>query len=160
MRIVVVSDTHRDFFVLKDIVEQNLGVDLFIHLGDGEHELRDVEMLFPDKRFLFVRGNCDYGSIAKASDVVGVDNYKIYFTHGHNCDVRTSLDGLIANAKENHAQIALYGHTHLHYTGYINGVYVMNPGSPYSPRGRREPSYGVIDITGAGIAMHIVEIKR
>ena len=160
MRIIVVSDTHRDFFRLKGIVEDNRSADLFIHLGDGEQELRDVQELFTDKTFLFVRGNCDYASMAKSVDTISVGDYKLLFTHGNNYDVGFTLDSLIREARHNGAQIALYGHTHVHYTGYADGIYVMNPGSPSSPRGGRKPSYGVIDLTPAGVAMHIVEIKH
>ena len=38
MKILVVSDTHRNFAVLDDIVNENLDADLIIHLGDGENE--------------------------------------------------------------------------------------------------------------------------
>ena len=39
MRIVVVSDTHRDFRTLLQIVEKHKGeAAYFLHLGDGEQE--------------------------------------------------------------------------------------------------------------------------
>lgn len=160
MRIVVFADTHRDFFALKDAVEKNLDADLILHLGDGENEVKDIAALHPEKTFLFVRGNRDYGSSSPVSRVVEAGGVRIYMTHGHECGVHDGLDTLIANAKQNDAVIALYGHTHLYNTTYVDGVHVMNPGSLYSPRGRRAPSYGVIDITDAGIAMHIVEASR
>ena len=56
IKIIVISDTHRDFNALHDIVSENKHADMFIHLGDGEHECNDVQYLFPDKAFLFVRG--------------------------------------------------------------------------------------------------------
>lgn len=160
MRIIVVSDTHRDFFVLKEIVEQNTNAELFIHLGDGENELRDVQTLFPERVFLFVRGNCDYASMAKTVDTVSVGEAKIFFTHGHLFDVHSSPDRLLAAAREQGASVALYGHTHLSATGYRDGVHLLNPGSPTSPRGGRKPSYGVIDVTDAGIVPHIVELTK
>lgn len=44
MKILVVSDTHRNFAVLDDIVNENLDADLIIHLGDGENEARDTSI--------------------------------------------------------------------------------------------------------------------
>lgn len=160
MRIVVFSDTHRDFYKLKDAVAKNLDADLFLHLGDGENELKDIAALHPDKTFHFVCGNRDFGSTAPSYLVVEAAGVKIYMTHGHECYVHNGLETLVSRAKENEASIALYGHTHIANTTYIDGVHVMNPGSLFSPRGRRAPSYGVIDITDAGIAMHLVEVPK
>lgn len=50
MKILVVSDTHRNFAVLDDIVNENLDADLIIHLGDGENEARDIHNLHPKSR--------------------------------------------------------------------------------------------------------------
>ena len=60
MKILVVSDTHRNFAVLDDIVNENLDADLIIHLGDGENEARDIHNLHPEKPMIYVAGNCDY----------------------------------------------------------------------------------------------------
>ena len=60
MKIIVVSDTHRNFAVLDEIVNKNLDADLFIHLGDGENEARDVQNLHLDKPMVYVGGNSDF----------------------------------------------------------------------------------------------------
>ena len=49
MKIIVVADTHKDYKKYKAIVEKNSDADLFIHLGDGEHEF--VEERVPRKEF-------------------------------------------------------------------------------------------------------------
>ena len=54
MKIVVVSDSHKEFHKLNSVIENNLDADAFIHLGDGEHEFNDVRNLHPDKSFLSV----------------------------------------------------------------------------------------------------------
>ena len=56
MNITVVSDTHGDFETLYQIVQQNPDSDLFIHLGDGEHEYYDVQSAFYDKPFITMTG--------------------------------------------------------------------------------------------------------
>ena len=159
MRIVVVADTHRDYYMLKEVVERNLDADAFIHLGDGENELRDMQQLFPDKTFYFVQGNRDYASKAKVTDILHLGGKKILITHGHHYDVRETIDNLVNTAKENDVDIALYGHTHLYSSTIIDGIYVMNPGSLHAPRGRRYRSYGTIDINGDDIDINITEIK-
>ena len=47
MKILVVSDTHRNHAVLDSIVKNNLDSDLIIHLGDGENEARDIQNEYP-----------------------------------------------------------------------------------------------------------------
>lgn len=159
MKLTVVSDTHKDFHGLKKIVEDNLDSDLFIHLGDGQHELLDMIQLFPDKDFYFVKGNSDFGH-AKEERILTVGGYKAYLAHGHLLNVHGGLERLVDKAAFNHCSIALYGHTHLYRTECVNGIYIMNPGSPSSPRGKNPPTYGVIEISDDGrIAMNIVELK-
>ena len=52
MKIVVVSDSHKEFHKLNSVVENNLDADAFIHLGDGEHEFSSRKELFIRKRQL------------------------------------------------------------------------------------------------------------
>ena len=58
---------------------------------------------------------------------------------------------IAATAKANKCDVALFGHTHIPFYEVMNDVHVFNPGSPSSPRGRSEPSYGVITISDSGI---------
>lgn len=159
MKILVVSDTHRNFSILNDIVDKNPDADLIIHLGDGENEARDIRDMHPEKPMIYVQGNCDYG-MHKAKQVVTACGYKIYCCHGHNEDVHAGLDRLLAEARANECKIALYGHTHLYRSEKIDDIYVMNPGSPDSPRNHNVPTYGIIDISSNGdIQMRILEAR-
>ena len=115
MKILVVSDTHRNFAVLDDIVNENLDADLIIHLGDGENEARDIHNLHPEKPMIYVAGNCDYG-MHRSKEIVTVSGYKIFCCHGHNQNVHAGLEELVEEAKQNDCKIELYGHTHLHRT--------------------------------------------
>lgn len=159
MKIVVVSDTHRNFAVLDEIVNRNLDADLFIHLGDGENEARDVQNLHLEKAMVYVGGNCDFG-MHKSQQIVTVSGYKIFCCHGHYQNVHSGLEQLVYEARQNDCKIALYGHTHLYRTEAIDGVFVMNPGSPDSPRNHNKPTYGVIDISSSGeIKMNIIAFE-
>lgn len=150
IKIIVISDTHRDFDALYDIVNDNKHADMFIHLGDGEHEFDDVRNLFPEKAFLFVRGNNDW-SDSPVCRTFAYGGHKFYLTHGHSFDRHSVHSFIAATAKANDCDVALFGHTHIPFYEVMNDVHVFNPGSPSSPRGRSEPSYGVITISDSSV---------
>ena len=66
MRIVVLSDTHGNYFNLESIILRNTDADWIIHLGDGEHELDNFilshQKLAP--KIIHVAGNCDFDSLS------------------------------------------------------------------------------------------------
>lgn len=156
MRIIVISDTHRDFSVLQRIVDKHRReADLFLHLGDGERECDDLLAIDPNLPLLAVRGNCDLASIAPVSRVVAAENVKILCCHGHTFGVKSGMQTLLDAARAQNCTIALYGHTHESVNRYEEGIYLMNPGSPSCPRGCPR-SYGIIDITENGIVPFLV----
>lgn len=150
IRITVVSDTHRDFDAFYDIVTDNLHSDMFIHLGDGENEFDDVRNIYPQKAFLFVRGNNDWGD-APVCRTFTYGGHRFYLTHGHSFERHSIHSFISATAKANECDIALFGHTHIPFYETIDGIHVFNPGSASSPRGRSEPSYGIITISDNGM---------
>lgn len=157
MKITVVADTHKDYHKLKAVIDENLDSDLVIHLGDGQHELFDIAGLHSGMQFIFIKGNTDFSNI-KEERIVTVGGYKIFCAHGHTLNVHDGLELLLDKAEFNGCKIALYAHTHVYRTELINGIYVMNPGSVSSPRGKNPPTYGVIDISEDGkIEMNIVQ---
>lgn len=162
MRIIVLSDTHQYLRNLETIVRQNLDADLFIHLGDGESEAELLLRTIPEiaDRFHYIKGNCDYGSgypLFKTIDVM--PGHRIFATHGHRYQVNFTLDYLTQTAREDGCDIALYGHTHVSQSTYENGVYVLNPGSASCPRDGNPPSYGVVDVSSAGVMTNVVFLK-
>lgn len=158
MRVIVISDTHRDFFHLREIVEKHREeAALFLHLGDGEREMEDLLALYPDLPYKYVRGNCDLVSLAPIEDVASVGGVNIFMTHGHHYNVKYTMDDLLRAARERNCTIALYGHTHVKVTKYQDGIYIMNPGSPSEPRDGRA-SYGIIDIVPGGIMTFTVDL--
>ena len=158
MRAVVFSDSHGNYDVLEQIVERHKDdADLFIHLGDGEREMELLRYAYSEKKFVFVSGNCDYGSEAPDFDLLDFGGKKIFLTHGWRFGVKSSLDYVKEEARKYKADIALFGHTHIAGTDYDGGLYLMNPGSCGRPRSGF-PSYGIVDITEAGIALHTVEL--
>lgn len=160
MRIIVMSDSHNNYFAVEKIVRRNLDADMFIHLGDGENDVDRVILRYPEvgSRFIHVRGNCDTGSFSQNCEVICAGSHKIFAAHGHLYGVYGGLEILRKNASANGCDIILYGHTHARFQSYEDGVYVMNPGSASSPRDGNLPSFGCIDISEAGVVTHIVEV--
>lgn len=152
MRIVSFSDSHRNHLNVHKLFEQTeLTTDLYIFLGDGVSDLDNIFALYPNKKIVAVAGNCDWHSKEPYIDSIEVKGKKIVFTHGHLHDVRWGLDGLERLARQNSADIVLYGHTHIRSCEYKNGVYFINPGSLGSPRDGLPPCYAAIDIIPAGV---------
>lgn len=159
MKILVVSDTHRDFSALKRAFDKNPDSDLLIHLGDGEGEFQDLSELYPDKPMVYVGGNCDYGFHNTTHIVTTRCGVRLFCCHGHTMVVKLGLELLTAHAFEEKCEIALYGHTHVPFCDIVNGIYVMNPGSAALPRDGSKASYGIVEIDkNRAIKMNIHEL--
>jgi hypothetical protein len=154
LRILVVSDTHRDRGALLRAVLRHPEAGVVIHLGDGAEEAAEMGRRFPKKRFLQVRGNCDWGSTLPDEGLATLAGRRIFYTHGHIYRVKYSLEEAKSAARQHKADVLLFGHTHVPLTAYENGLYLMNPGSLQGHGG----TYGTLDITPAGIVTNIVKI--
>jgi len=154
LRIVVFSDSHRNYRILHTIVNTHPTADWFVHLGDGLDELELLRQNHPDKAFRGVRGNNDWGSSLPVSDILWCDGKKVFLTHGHTLGVKLQLDALQLQARSVGAHIALFGHTHMPCQNYEDKLYLLNPGSVTLPATGR-PSYGLVDITPAGIVTNV-----
>lgn len=158
MRILVVSDTHGNAQALRQAVLAQPRAGAVVHLGDGMREAQDVADEFAQLPFYLVRGNCDWGAVGGNVPVTRLETLggkRIFCTHGHAYEVKFGLYRAVMAARENRADVLLYGHTHQAFTDYEDGLYILNPGS--LSRGGR-PSYGLLDITPQGIVPHIVEV--
>lgn len=160
MKILVISDTHRNFGALKNAIDSVPDADMLIHLGDGEYEFEDVRNLYPLMPMIYVGGNCDYGE-HEQTHIVTACGRKIFCTHGHLFRVRENRDLLAAAAVQNGCEVALYGHTHVKRIETQNGVLILNPGSVDCPRGGNKPSFAVLTISSAGeIFPEIIDVEN
>lgn len=157
MRILVFSDSHGDFRTINEAVRTHSSAEIIIHCGDGYAEVLELKKMFPDKMIVAVRGNCDWSADMPAVETLRVMGKTIYITHGHLYKVKFTPYNLICAARENEADIVLFGHTHNAMTDYDDGLYIMNPGSCHGYRA----SYGIVDITDKGdIVTNIVRLDR
>lgn len=157
MRILVVSDTHGNEYALRQAVEEQPSARVVIHLGDGIREADEVSAAYPDKQFHIVRGNCDWGSTGAVPEtgLLPIAGHRLFYTHGHCYGVKMGIYRAVCAAREQKADILLFGHTHEAMTGYDEGLTILNPGSLSYGR----PTYGFIDITDAGVVPQIVELR-
>ncbi len=146
MRLLVLSDSHGDFISLKMAIENEKEADAIIFLGDGLSDISALEYLLNRKLFIAVKGNCDSAFSPYPERAVEVFGGKtVYCTHGYREQVKFGLERLKTNALYSEAQIALFGHTHIPFSSYENGLYLLNPGSV------KQNSCGIVDITPQGI---------
>ena len=146
MRILVVSDSHGSSTFLCKAIRQEGNFSMLVFLGDGAGDVAEALPLLGGKPVLQVRGNCDLGYPDLAEHLVTQEGGKMLFcTHGHRQYVKYGEQTLIDKAREAHADIALYGHTHVPVQHYIDGLYVCNPGALLLGH------YAILEITPQGI---------
>lgn len=155
MRILVMSDTHGDSKSLRQAILSQPKAEAVIHLGDSQGEVEQARLAFPEKTFLMVRGNCDWGSSLPVTGEFDAEGHKIFYTHGHLYGVKSGDYNIISAAREKKAEILLYGHTHLAREDYEDGLYIMNPGRLSG----WEPTYGILDITPQGIVVNVIKLS-
>ena len=160
MKILVMSDSHGRRDLVKKCIEQHPDVQAVFHLGDVTSDMKGMEESFPAIRFYCVRGNCDFGSDVPLERIVTLDGTRMLLTHGHAHGVNYSVTHLVGIAKQKDVKIALFGHTHVPFNKYLDGIYVLNPGSLAYPRDSSRPSYGLIEIMPKGILINTADFNQ
>jgi len=111
MDILIISDTHGRAERLAEVLRRT-GADVLLFLGDG---LRDLGVVDEGVTVRAVRGNCDWSAMADAPElrleIFG--GVRILMMHGHRYNVKGGIEGALAVAAENEADVLLYGHTHV-----------------------------------------------
>jgi len=88
-----------------------------------------------------------------------VEGYKIFLTHGHLYGVKSGLQNLYYKSKEEGADIALFGHSHIAVNEEIGGIVFLNPGSIGDKRSQKYYSYGVLELKDGVMDTRIVYVK-
>lgn len=146
-KILVVSDTHGDNTNLRKAID-NMGNDLYmmVHLGDMICSTSVIKGLV-NCPVEMVRGNCDSHSGLQAAKLIDIAGHKTFITHGHIYGGKWGIGTMRDIAKENGAELVMFGHTHEPLIEKYPDVTIINPGSLSRPRqdGRR-PTYIVITV--------------
>jgi putative phosphoesterase len=139
MKIIIMSDSHGDVETVKAV--SLLPADAIFHCGDSELSYDDPVL----NKLNRVRGNCDSDDRFPNFIVTEVVGKTIFSVHGHEHDVNRSLLPLYYSAKENNADVILFGHSHLYGAEMQDGILFVNPGSTRQPRGGKQPTYAVVE---------------
>ena len=141
-KLVVVSDSHGTSQLVNKIEQWNKDADLFIHCGD----LEDDPALFD--HWIFARGNNDFFPAVNMKDqqIIKVGEHRLMVVHSHRCSYMNRENELVRMAQQNECDIVCFGHTHCSMIKRIHGVLLINPGSTWSPRDGKEPSYAILTL--------------
>lgn len=136
MKIVVISDTHGDFYSLKRVAMIENGADLYLHAGDVEaFSNQDIAP------FAAVKGNCDFGLSAFLKEYWALTPYgKLYMRHYPLFDMDELEDFY-----QRGVRIFIHGHTHIKEHKTYKDMQILCPGSLSRPRDGF-PSYIVLDV--------------
>lgn len=156
MKILVISDTHGDTNKAEEAIKSNKEVSLIIHLGDYFRDAQKLSSLFPSIPMEYIYGNSDFMiDDVPAEKMLEVCGKKIFITHGHRYSVKWDYDKLFKKAEELHADMLLFGHTHVPDIIVKDKYYVLNPGSTSDPRDDSDESYAIIEIDNGKVAPKI-----
>lgn len=137
MRIVIISDTHRNYDLMNKI-KNEVDADLYLHAGDSG---LPEELINP---YLSVKGNCDFYSYPKQRIISLTNSVSLYITHG--VFFGNQKKHAFALAKRHNCKICVCGHTHIAEVDSFKGIVFVNPGSLEYPRSKDGRSYAIIDI--------------
>ena len=152
MRVLVVSDSHSGLSYMRAWAKL-LRPHVIVHLGDYFDDGQVLAGDFPGSRVIQVPGNCDRWRMVSQEPeirVVNLEGVSVYLTHGHRHGVKTGPGGLVAQARQAGADVALFGHTHQAVCWQTEeGMWVMNPGSCGSYGG----SVGLLEVEQASVKL-------
>lgn len=143
MKILVFSDSHRALGNMYDAIAAEQP-DQILHLGDHYEDAEDLRAVYASTAIQYVAGNCDYAYDVPTELTLCIGGVRIFMTHGHRYWVKSDVSRLLAAAKAQKADVALFGHTHIPYLETINGVTLLNPGASGFANGKT--GYGLITI--------------
>ena len=150
MKILVVSDTHRNNTNYLKVLKKTGPLDLVVHCGDVEGS----EMIIAGAAgcpVQMVRGNNDFFSNLPKEKEFMIGRYKVWLTHGHNYYIAMNHEIIKQEAREREADIVMCGHTHKPVVDIGSGLTLINPGSISYPRqDNRRPSYILMELDRDG----------
>ncbi|MCL2211029.1 MAG: YfcE family phosphodiesterase [Treponema sp.] len=152
-KLLVLSDSHGDITALKAVlnwtknyIPPNDTICAAAFLGDGLSDLKkaaDVTGFYSDWKC--VSGNNDYGSNIQDALAFDYAEHRFFICHGHRYSLYGGHHALLAAARINNADIALFGHSHVPHYKTTDGIKLINPGSIGRPRSRIGATFAVIE---------------
>ena len=158
MKLLIFSDSHGYLPLMEKAVRREQP-DRIIHLGDHFRDGEELHGRFPQIPMAQVAGNCDRFSSLLRLPETGIErwgNVKFLLTHGHLQNVKRTLLPLELAAREQGANVALFGHTHSPFCQMEQGVLLFNPGTCSYDGG----SYGRMILEAGRLTAGICMLER
>ena len=96
---------------------------------------------------------CDGWTTQPLQKLLDIQGKKLLLSHGHIWQVKSGYETALAAARQQGADLVLFGHTHRAYcVQEPDGLWVLNPGAA-------RDSYGVVTIDGSGMRCEIVSFR-
>lgn len=150
MKILIVSDTHRQNDNYFRVLEKVGTIDMVIHCGDAEGSEYVLQQAAGCPLYIVMGNNDFFSNLSRELDLE-IAGKKVLVTHGHYYYVSTGIEMIKEEALARDYDIVMFGHTHKPTIKYQDGVTIINPGSLSYPRqeGRR-PTYILLEIDEKG----------
>jgi uncharacterized protein len=155
MKLAILSDTHGNYPVAVKTLEALGQLDYIIHLGDTTDDAEMIEFAL-ERELIKVAGNCDLSRKYPDLIITTLAGKKLLLSHGDRFLVKSGLNLLQQRAKQEEADVVLYGHTHRPAIDNIDGVLFINPGN--MNKNATLWSLALISIHGDNINAEIVDI--
>ena len=160
MLIGLISDTHipdRARELPQNVFETFNNVDLILHAGDLT-SLKVIEQLEKIAPVMAIQGNMDRtnGINLPKAKVIEAEGLKIGIIHGEVYP-RGDTQQLLYLARELNVDILISGHSHQPKIEQIEGILLLNPGSPVVPR-LADRTVMLLEINNKEVDVEIVKI--
>lgn len=148
IKIIALSDTHMPRMAKQlpsKLVEELKDADLILHAGDWQ-TMNVYEELNAFAPVEGVCGNVDHDELIEKfgmQKILDIGRFRIGLVHGHGKKGTTEQRALAAFAEES-VDLIIYGHSHIPILKEVNGVTLLNPGSPTDKRRQEYYSFAVI----------------
>ena len=144
MKALVLSDSHGNFGSIVRAVKREKDISMIIFAGDVQKDADELVRTYPRIPVAVVLGNNDWFVRSVPFDVTfNFGGKRVFLTHGHNYHVKMSLNTLLFKAREENADICIFGHTHSAYCEEVSGVLLLNPGTSWR-------SYAILEVDEDG----------
>ncbi len=151
MRILVFSDSHANTCTCAAIIDKLPAADMIIHAGDHYADAQKLQDMYPKLDFRYVAGNCD-SPLYPQEMTFNTGGKNFFLSHGHSYGVKyeSNYRTFAEKAKAEHADIGIFGHTHIFFCKQEDGLLLMNPGSI-----KYGGSFGIIEIEDGKVSADI-----
>ncbi len=151
MKILVFSDSHGVLRYMEEAIRREWP-DQVLHLGDCVPDFEALKDEFPDIPMTGVPGNCDYGAEGPLTRILMLEGQKVFMTHGHRYGVKSGYLRAVYAAREQAADVLLFGHTHRPECFQEGPLWVLNPGAAGTG------SYGILYLDPQGAQCRLMTV--